>query len=126
MICFEVSVNGERLCIAGVGEYGVLSAMTTWSRRQQPLAEAGSEDRDEDLELDVGGFYRDPPEGDGEHLQWARRPLSRGDVVSIRVLDSDSADEPAGRTPYVAEVESDREHEYYLRLKEKYEPKSQP
>lgn len=67
MISFEVSVNGERLCRAGVGEYGVLSAIATWGRRQGPPP-PGAEDwtdkewTDETLELDVGGFHRKGPE----------------------------------------------------------------
>jgi hypothetical protein len=30
MICFEISINGEGFCTAGVGEDGVLDASVSW------------------------------------------------------------------------------------------------
>jgi hypothetical protein len=31
MIAFEIHLNGEKLCRAGIGDSGVLSAIVTWS-----------------------------------------------------------------------------------------------
>jgi hypothetical protein len=127
MISFDVFVNGNRLCRAGVGEHGVLSAITTWARREGPPPEGIDEWTDEEwsdetLELDVGGFYQDSPGGDGKHLRWLKRKLGVGDVITIQVLDDQSCDEPPSRTPYIAKEETEREREYYMRLKRKYEP----
>ena len=30
MICFEVHINGQKVCLAGVGDNGVLSVMATF------------------------------------------------------------------------------------------------
>jgi len=33
MICFEVKINGNKVCVAGVGESGVLSSIINWVKR---------------------------------------------------------------------------------------------
>lgn len=122
-----MSVNGERLCLAGIGEYGVLSAIATWARREGPPPpgrDGADEDwTDETLQLDVGGFYRGGSEGNGEHVRWLTRELAAGDVITIQILDTPSSDEPSTRTPYIAKDETNREREYYMRLKRKFEPR---
>jgi hypothetical protein len=57
MRAFNVSLNGEKPCLAGVGERGVLSAIITWV--------AG--DRGEDLLLEVGGLANE------EHIDWVNQ-----------------------------------------------------
>jgi hypothetical protein len=125
VISFEVFVNGERFCLAGVGERGVLSAIATWSQRTGPPppgVEATEEEwTEETLELDVGGFYRNGPTGDGEHLRWLKRELKPGDVITINIVETESWDEPSTRTPYVSKDETERERQYYMRLKRKFE-----
>lgn len=32
MVCFEIWVNGERLCTAGVGDFGGLTTFLSWAR----------------------------------------------------------------------------------------------
>ena len=34
MRAFEVSVNGEKVCVAGIGEDGVLTTIVHWAARQ--------------------------------------------------------------------------------------------
>jgi len=34
MTCFEVEVNGKKVCVAGVGEFGVLTATLSWVRNR--------------------------------------------------------------------------------------------
>jgi hypothetical protein len=97
MICFDVYINGERICRAGVdADHGVLSSILTWVRRD--LDQFPPETRDrvdrEELSLNVAGHIS-LGDRDFEHLEWVKRPLSPGDDVSIRILDTAPADEPA-------------------------------
>jgi hypothetical protein len=57
MLCFEVSLNGERLCTAGVGEYGVLSTILTWVwSRTEEVGSPEREERKRKPDLHVGGL----------------------------------------------------------------------
>lgn len=57
----------------------------------------------------------------GEHLRWLKRELKPGDVITINIVETESWDEPSTRTPYVSKDETERERQYYLRLKRKFE-----
>jgi hypothetical protein len=80
MQAFEVHLNGKKLCLAGVGDDGVLTAVVTW---------VGSK-RGSDLFLHVGGLVS-PSE---EHVSWVRqRPLGVGDKIAVRVVKKKEVDE---------------------------------
>lgn len=82
MRAFNVSLNGNKLCLAGVGEHGVLSAIISWV--------AG--DRGEDLFIHVGGLANE------EHIDWVKRKrLQVGDKIRIEVVESRSVGEPVRR-----------------------------
>jgi len=82
MRAFNVSLNGKKLCLAGVGERGVLSAIVSWV--------AG--DRGEDLFLHVGGLANE------EHIDWVRQKHLRvGDEIRVKVLESRSNDKAVRR-----------------------------
>src|SRR6516225_7527738 len=90
MIAFEIHLNGRRVCTAGVGNIGVLTTSLAW-RGAQPSNNGGSSIA-EYLRLDVGGL-----KDSNEHLRWLDRRLRRGDVVTIKVVEADSADKPRER-----------------------------
>lgn len=72
-------MNGKKLCIAGVGDRGVLSAIISWV--------AG--DRDEDLFLHVGGLVNE------EHIDWIDHTrLQIGDEIRVQICDVESGDDP--------------------------------
>jgi hypothetical protein len=82
MRSFEVSLNGKKLCLAGVGERGVLSAIIN--------RVAG--DRGEDLFMHVGGLANE------EHRDWIKhKHLHVGDEICVKIVESGSADEPVRR-----------------------------
>ena len=94
MICFDVSVNGNRLCTAGVGEYGVLTAVLSWVRSQpEETFSPEDEQREQSPDLHIGGLVN------GEHVRWIDEPffINVGDEVSLRVVDSDNVDAPGDR-----------------------------
>jgi len=81
MHAFEVSRNGKRLCVAGVGQDGVLTAIVSLVIGKPVL----------DLDLSVGGLISSPR----RHVYWAReKGLSVGDEIHVRIIESDSIDDP--------------------------------
>lgn len=93
MICFEVQVNGVKICTAGTGEFGVLTSGLAWvNNRQEPSVE----DSVNRVSLNVGGLTI--PENDsGEFVTWVRQDLKVGDEVRMRVVEAIVADEPVER-----------------------------
>jgi hypothetical protein len=100
MFCLEVFRNGERLCRAGIGEFGMLDAMVIWHRqdpeRMARLRAQGWTGPDPvPLELSLSGAVNQP-EG-LEHLEWLKLALEVGDEVRVLVLEADEADPPVSR-----------------------------
>src|SRR5580700_5668301 len=83
MRAFDVRLNGKRLCIAGVGDNGVLNTMV------DHVAGFG---RDE-VSLRVGGLVSTTE----EHVTWRRLQLKVGDEVTVRIVEADSVDKPRSR-----------------------------
>jgi hypothetical protein len=102
---FEVFLNGERLCVAGIDGDGVLIAYLSSARIK------GSDD----LDLDVGGLVSTTR----EHLKWARVGLNLGDEVRVRILESVSADEPEERKREEPERELERQRNYVREMAKK-------
>ncbi len=115
MICLEVSINGEKPCIAGIAAPSTVEAQVT-------------------CQLDLGG--EDPEDlpakliiltvtGASEVLQevvsWPRAILKVGDQVSIRVIECSTIDEPVKRDNTSMKDLANRERALYERLKLKFE-----
>jgi hypothetical protein len=80
---FEVYLNGKRLCVAGIGDDGVLTAIL------DHVARGGRHD----LHLRVGGLLSSTK----EHVTWQSRQLKSGDQVRVKVVEAATIDEPAKR-----------------------------
>src|SRR5215471_19681411 len=99
MRAFNVSLNGKKLCLAGVGERGVLSAIISWV--------AGG--RGEDLFIEVGGLAND------EHLDWIQQKrLQVGDEIRLRIVESGSDEPVSRRRNHRAETQNAKEQ--YVRM----------
>jgi hypothetical protein len=72
MIAFEIYLNREKLCVASVGNDGVLSAIVDCVSRS-------AEDR---LELAVGGLIS----AKQDHLKWINQDLHMGDEITIKIV----------------------------------------
>jgi hypothetical protein len=91
MIAFEIQLNDEKLCRAGIGDKGVLSAIVTWATRTMSTGARG-----ESLFCNVGGLIT--PEG--KHVSWInQKPLAVGDKLQVTIVEADSVDEYQERDP---------------------------
>lgn len=96
MVGYSVSRNDERLCTAGVGDFGVLTACVTWARHRPAklarwAAEGISDQEPIELTLHVGGLKSD----DGSpswHMRWIDVGLQVGDEIKIQVIDTSRVD----------------------------------
>jgi hypothetical protein len=95
MLCFEVFVNGQKRCTAGVGEFGSLHASIVWYNRI--YGEGIFVDEGHNGEFNVSGVEdKDSAPCIGEPVKWLADlvELKPGDELLVRVVESDSADPP--------------------------------
>lgn len=86
MIAFEVFINGEMVCTAGVGEHGVMSSILTLVKKRR---------RRRQMWLEVGGIPADGVDGQRMHVGWVgKKPIKIGDEIRIRVIEKDEVDPP--------------------------------
>jgi hypothetical protein len=103
MRAFEVSLNGETLCVAGIGTDGVLSGIVSWVAGKN-----GNE-----CFLHVGGLISQTQ----EHVDWiSHRPLEIDDKMELVIRDKDSVDEPGRRSPEDQERNLEGKKNYVRRL----------
>jgi hypothetical protein len=119
MIAYEVVVNGESLCTAGINELGVLTAMIAWvHRREQRNPETGESYPTTEFTLDVGAFASES----GEHRNWIKESLKVGDRIEINVRDLSTVDEPASRQQKDSEeLIHEAKRQQYEQLKKEFE-----
>jgi hypothetical protein len=84
---FVVTVNGQRLCTAGIGPNGVLSAIIDWVGGGRNRPSGG------DFGFHVGGL----DSRTGEHVDWTTPELKVGDSVTVEIVEIDEVDPEARR-----------------------------
>lgn len=94
MIAFEVSLNGKRQCLAGVGETGILTAQLNWvERSEEQIRGVPDEMRanlaEKTLDLHVGGNSLQ-----GQYHTWLSIPIQKGDKIEVVVKDAAEVDSP--------------------------------
>ncbi|WP_437821462.1 hypothetical protein [Sorangium sp. So ce1078] len=90
MIAFRVSVNGTKVCTAGVGPNGVMSIMV-WRDAGSPRAL-----------LEDGHMHISGGNSDREYLYWSSPTLRVGDEIGIEILEADMVDPASRRIPHTA------------------------
>jgi hypothetical protein len=100
MIALEVSLNGKRVCIAGADDLSVLSThVTACGKLGKKTIPTRPDETTGDLYYTVGGLTsrRDPNQD--VHLRWKEiAPLKVGDVIQVKILETDKVDRPTSRT----------------------------
>ena len=91
MTVFDVYLNNHKVCRAGVGRDGVLTAIVNWVKLTGPAAATARRLKQpgEELRLHVGGLRNDT------HMSWSDRSLELGDRVEVAVARAVHADAPA-------------------------------
>ena len=118
MIAFEVTLNENRVCTAGVEDFGVLSTIVTWVRRR-PEYSRNDNTIEEELTAEVSALdSRDSTAG--EHLKWLSETLRVGDSISIRIVDVESGDAATSRYRNDPEADARAKRQYYEQLKREY------
>jgi hypothetical protein len=95
VICFDVSLNEEKLCRAGIDGDGTLSTITTFDSHTY------DDGKRKELSIDIGAGVNDPNDEErGEFLRWVfRKGLKAGDRITIDIVEAESCDEPSSRKP---------------------------
>jgi hypothetical protein len=120
VVCFEVFLNQQRLCLAGVGEHGLLSAFLSWHSLAPAERAPYQQGQGPHLGLIVNGGGGSRM---GESLHWIDdMPVNVGDEVKIRVIEAEAPDEPKRRTVREQkEAARDTRRRLYEELKREFE-----
>ena len=79
------------------------------------------EEGGEEMALTVGGLY-DHSSGGTAHPRWLNRiKAETGDEITIRIVDSETADEPVSENVSTLEWLKEQERKYYESVKAKFE-----
>ena len=100
MIAFEVRLNGKRLCIAGAEDLSVLSAVVTaCGKLGRKTVPARPDEKGGEIHMHIGGLTaRQDPTKD-VHIRWNKTTfLKNGDVIEVRILETDKVDRPTSRS----------------------------
>lgn len=125
MLAFDIRIGKERIWLAGVEDWLLLSAHLTAQR-----GDLG--DEIESLELYMGGMTKPDIAGTPHHVRWGRlSQIEVGTTIIIHVLDVDTADMPIKRyrsdhevqeSAYTDEEIEQMQRDEWLRLKAIFEP----
>ena len=100
MRAFSIFLNRKKLCLAGVGDQGVLSAIVN--------CVAG--DHGADLFMHVGGLANE------EHVDWVKQKrLQVGDEIRVKVVEARSVDKPV-RKRRIHPAETLKAKKRYVRM----------
>lgn len=104
---FQIELNGKLLCLAGVNDKGVLTAIATHNAGNQTLS------------IDVGGLLTQS----NTHATWAKQDLTVGDQITIKIVDAAPNDisQPIEERTELVELVEQEERKHFEKLKEKYE-----
>jgi predicted RNA-binding protein with RPS1 domain len=121
MIGFEIWLNGEHICTAGIEQFGCVSAITTWAKRIDFTSDKLTEgEHEEELDLNVAGLTYDC-EGNHVYLKWINRTLEVGDEINIKIVQTSEVDKPISQEIEQADFIEEQQRKYYEKLKQKYE-----
>jgi hypothetical protein len=112
MIAFEVKLNGESLGTAGADDLSVLTAIVSAVGKLGPNSTGAYQREDNyDIELTVAGLTSRAQGVPDEHLDWTKRVLKPGDVVTVKLVETEAADTPIASQP--ARTDGDYQKEYH-------------
>jgi hypothetical protein len=126
MIAFEIEVNGKSLGRAGTDDLSVLSAIITAVGKLGAQSQGATDyENNYHAELAVGGLTARAEPAEDEHLEWIKHLLEPGDMLTIRIVESSSADAPRSakpaRTEEIYKQQFESAKKFYLENRDKFE-----
>jgi len=99
MIALEVCVNGKKICVAGTEDLGVLSAnVTACGILGKKTVRVRPDETSGEIFYSVGGLTSRPDPEKDVHIKWKSiTPLNVGDVIQIRILETETVDRAISR-----------------------------
>jgi len=94
MLAFQITINGKHIATAGV-QQGVVSAIANWVCL--PWGDSTPSVEDWHAGFSVGAI----DEQTSENLKWLRHDVRLGDEISIKLVETDTVDEPTERKPRI-------------------------
>ena len=117
MIAFEVFLNGNKVCRAGVGDLGDLTTILSWVRREGRNTETReSGNIEEELTLNVSGLLSSK----NEHVRWSESKVTIGDEVRVRVVSAESVDPPDDRSAEDPAEDIGRQERYVEQMAKRF------
>lgn len=98
MIRFEVSINGEHVCTAGIENFGVVSAILSAVRRNPAKFKEDLQGFSSEAEFSSAtvNFSVSGIDDDDRHVHWTDSlKIEEGDEIVLRMLPAGSFEEPA-------------------------------
>ena len=128
MIAFRVTINDQFPVIGGADDLSVLSAIVTATGSLgQSTHSVKADDGEISIDFRLGGLTSRAIGVNNEHVIWLENvALSPGDIVTIEVIESESANPTASSSPSEANEEYERElfnfsKKNYFALRMRYE-----
>jgi hypothetical protein len=122
-ICFEILINGRKKCLAGVGEDGMLHAVINAHFSTDPPSSETLIPNGQPFLSVGGGNYEER-----SIMSWTEGnvPLTIGDEFTLRIVESESWDEPPITHRPISDTnwqEEERKYRYaaYLEYKREFE-----
>ena len=99
MIALEVRKNGKRVCIAGAEDLAVLAAnISAVGKLGKKTVPARPDETTGEIHYSVGGLTSRPDPDKDVHLRWKSvAPLKIGDVIEVRILETERVDRATSR-----------------------------
>ena len=94
MIALEVSLDGKRICVAGAEDLCVLTTnVNAVGKLGNKTVPAWPNDKRAEIHYSVGGLTARPDPEKDVHVRWKSvAPLRVGDVIQVKILETDKAD----------------------------------
>ncbi len=99
MIALEVSLNGKCVCVAGAEDLGVLTTnVSAVGKLGKKTVRARPDETTGEIFYAVGGLTSRPDPRKDVHLTWkAVTPLRIGDILQVKILETDKVDRATSR-----------------------------
>ena len=121
MLAFQVSINGKLAGTFGFEDWSVLLVHLRAFR-----SKSDGDEKFDELHFGITGIAAGSRSTHNEHVDMLDRTLGMGDVLEVKILESDTVAPPARRytveSTFTEEEWLEAEREDYRRLKTKFEP----